>query len=175
MGFNKAAGIMDVALQEGWEKIMITSAQAQTLSRVHGLSLAEINHVWNQNIKQVTEPPGEDVWQTPAETVALGTGDCEDLAIAKFFSIPAWHKKDLHIVRLEDGQVHMYTVVDDTWVLDVTPHVHRLDGRPSGEQFIKSVPNHGTDPRWSWLLSSYIRGYGQNLAAIYAMLHKVQL
>ena len=32
---------------------------------------------------------GKDHWQTPDETTELGTGDCEDIAIAKFFSLKA--------------------------------------------------------------------------------------
>lgn len=36
---------------------------------------------WNQQLRYVREPPGRDDWQTWADTVQLGTGDCEDLCI----------------------------------------------------------------------------------------------
>lgn len=36
---------------------------------------------WGQHVRYVREPPGRDEWQTWADTVRLGTGDCEDLAI----------------------------------------------------------------------------------------------
>ena len=34
-----------------------------------------------QRFRYRAEPPGQDRWQTPAETEALGEGDCEDMAV----------------------------------------------------------------------------------------------
>ena len=38
----------------------------------------------NQEIRYQEEPPGADVWQTPEETWAIKSGDCEDYAILKY-------------------------------------------------------------------------------------------
>lgn len=37
------------------------------------------------NIEYKAEPKGQDYWQTPNETLELGTGDCEDFVILAVF------------------------------------------------------------------------------------------
>jgi predicted transglutaminase-like cysteine proteinase len=51
--------------------------------------ITEINDAVNASIKYEPEPPGQDIWQTPRETTELGRGDCEDIAIAKYFRLRA--------------------------------------------------------------------------------------
>ena len=54
--------------------------------------IAFINVEVNQRIAYAADPesaPGADVWSTPCETLARGTGDCEDFAITKFFLLLA--------------------------------------------------------------------------------------
>ena len=54
--------------------------------------IAFVNVEINQRIEYAADPesaPGADVWSTPCETLARGTGDCEDFAITKFFLLLA--------------------------------------------------------------------------------------
>jgi len=50
----------------------------------NGRIMLDINDWVNTNIKYLKDKPG-DHWQTLAETIKLGTGDCEDFVIAKKF------------------------------------------------------------------------------------------
>jgi predicted transglutaminase-like cysteine proteinase len=52
-----------------------------------GTTLAEIarcNSALNHTIVYTPEPDSVDVWQTPAQTLSLNRGDCEDCAILKY-------------------------------------------------------------------------------------------
>jgi predicted transglutaminase-like cysteine proteinase len=54
--------------------------------------LALVNTFVNKNIRFGTDLEvweHEDYWATPLETVGRGSGDCEDFAIAKYFSLLA--------------------------------------------------------------------------------------
>lgn len=44
-----------------------------------------VNIAVNRKIQY--KPDAVDHWQSPAETARLGTGDCEDYAIAKYFEL----------------------------------------------------------------------------------------
>jgi predicted transglutaminase-like cysteine proteinase len=51
-----------------------------------------VNVAVNQRVDYAPDPasaPGGDIWSTPYETLARGTGDCEDFAITKFFLLLA--------------------------------------------------------------------------------------
>ena len=53
---------------------------------------AFVNLAINRGVAYAPDPPtapGGDVWSTPFETLARGAGDCEDLAIAKFYLLIA--------------------------------------------------------------------------------------
>lgn len=60
-----------------------------------GLALGDripfVNGAINQRVAYAAdiEQFGGDLWLTPLETLALGRGDCEDMAIAKFFLLLA--------------------------------------------------------------------------------------
>ncbi|MEH6396892.1 transglutaminase-like cysteine peptidase [Pseudoalteromonas sp.] len=54
--------------------------------------VALVNDFFNQTIAYQTDSQlwgKEDYWATPIETLAQGAGDCEDFAIAKYFSLLA--------------------------------------------------------------------------------------
>jgi len=80
------------------------------------------------SITYVKEPEGNDVWQTPKETLK-GWGDCEDFAI--LLASVAVHKKVPCMVKFVaiDGEFinHVYPVLydepSDTWLAcDATPN-----------------------------------------------------
>ena len=77
-----------------WKELIATK---QNVPEEHKLSLVndfinrllfvdDIDH-WNR----------EDYWATPLETVSSGGGDCEDFAIAKYFTLKYLHVSDEHM------------------------------------------------------------------------------
>lgn len=68
----------------------------QLARHLRGLPPAERRAALNQQVNQLVDYTsdlelcgGRDCWQTPAETLAAGRGDCEDYAIAKYFLLDA--------------------------------------------------------------------------------------
>lgn len=70
----------------------------------------------------------EDYWATPIETLASNGGDCEDFAIAKYFSlrrlgVPAEQMRITYVKALELNEPHMvltyYSDNGDPLVLDI--------------------------------------------------------
>lgn len=118
------------------------------------MNLADVNDAWNRRIKYLAEPKGKDDWQLPSETIALGTGDCEDLAIGKFFTIQwgdKW-KPELMVCRLGE-QAHVVVVVDG-WVLDnAAPNIVKLSARPDITPVSRSTQGNPVDPRFAWVLA----------------------
>lgn len=71
---------------QNWRELMTTN---QTLAEPQKLDV--VNSFFNR----LTFTPDmqtwkrEDYWATPLETLALGAGDCEDFALAKYFTLTA--------------------------------------------------------------------------------------
>jgi predicted transglutaminase-like cysteine proteinase len=76
-------------------------------------------------IEDITNWGLPDYWETPGEFMAHG-GDCEDFAIAKYFSLIrlGFSPRDLRIVIVSDSQAHGFHAVlvahlaGTTWLLD---------------------------------------------------------
>jgi predicted transglutaminase-like cysteine proteinase len=71
--------------------------------------LGEINRAINLKLKPVSDLAlygAEDVWSPPLATLAIGAGDCEDYAIAKFVALQeaGVSPDDLRIVILRDDR-----------------------------------------------------------------------
>ena len=49
--------------------------------------LERVNIQVNRDIKYQSELQGQDYWQTPAETMKKGSGDCEDFALLKMYTL----------------------------------------------------------------------------------------
>jgi predicted transglutaminase-like cysteine proteinase len=69
--------------------------------------LGDVNRAINLRIKPMSDWAlygAEDVWSPPLATLAIGAGDCEDYAIAKFFALQkaGVSADDLRIVILRD-------------------------------------------------------------------------
>ena len=85
------------------------------------------------------EPPGRDMWQTPAELARSGVGDCEDFALDAMFRV-TWAELPgtarVGYCFRSDNQAHMVCLYRppheaDPWVLDVAVgDVCRLSERP---------------------------------------------
>ncbi|WP_228028204.1 transglutaminase-like cysteine peptidase [Chitinibacter fontanus] len=70
-----------------WQELLSTGAKGDELARLNA-----VNNFFNERIifapdRQVWGV--EDYWATPVEFLGRGAGDCEDFAIAKYFSLLA--------------------------------------------------------------------------------------
>lgn len=122
----------------------------------------EVNRYWNQRIRQVNEPRGMDYWQLPSETIYWGTGDCEDVAILKLFTmVPVLSHSDIpiHLLTINHRSegAHVVLLVG-TWVLDNLLD-DLVDIKEYGELYINNIRftsdvngNDGSDPRFVALL-----------------------
>lgn len=82
--------------------------------------LGEINRALNLAIRPASDGP-IDVWSTPLETLARGTGDCEDYAIAKFLA--------LRFAGVASDDIRIVVVHDAAYREDHAVAAARLDGR----------------------------------------------
>jgi len=58
------------------------------------VTIQEVDKFWNSSIKYKTDMAqfgARDYWQSPIETLTNGRGDCEDIAIGKFFTLVGFH------------------------------------------------------------------------------------
>ncbi|NJM32100.1 MAG: sulfate adenylyltransferase [Limnobacter sp.] len=102
--------------------------------------LTIVNDFWN-SLHQVTDERlyGQaDVWTTPFETLKMGAGDCEDMAIGKYFSlVKAGVNEDrlriAHVSHYRYGAHMVVLFTDDAkqqWVLDsLSPNIKTLENR----------------------------------------------
>ncbi len=91
------------------------------------LELGEINRAINLKIKPKSDLAlygTDDVWSSPLATLAIGAGDCEDYAIAKFVALQeaGVSADDLRIVILRDDIRKEYHAVvaarlDGNWLV----------------------------------------------------------
>jgi predicted transglutaminase-like cysteine proteinase len=126
----------------------------QVLQAVNGAEdeaqLAAVNQFFNRQVIFTDDPVAwgvVDHWASPIETLAKGRGDCEDYAIAKYFSLLALGmptaKLRLVYVRVQTGgvaQAHMVLayypapqaepLVLDNLITDIRPASRRPDLTP---------------------------------------------
>ncbi len=71
----------------GWQDLLDTGPKGDDLARLN-----RVNNFFNERIIFVPDRQVwgvEDYWATPVEFLGRGAGDCEDFAIAKYFSLLA--------------------------------------------------------------------------------------
>jgi len=135
----------DAAVQPLW--LLLDGVQAQDeLSRLRTIHL-----FFNRRIRFATDEVAwgqVDYWASPLETLRRGAGDCEDFAIAKYFSllaagVPAARLRLVYVrARLDEGPLQPHMVLAyyaapgaDPLVLDnlqddIVPASRRDDLRP---------------------------------------------
>ncbi len=94
-----------------WKKLLISAKQIKDDQK----KLTLINDFFNQKIDFVNDIDHwqkKDYWATPLEFVASGAGDCEDFAIAKYFSLLAAGVAEeklriTYVKALKQKQAHM--------------------------------------------------------------------
>jgi len=95
---------------DAWQKLLATQKQLSEVQRLqvvnlffnHQVRYAEDIDVWHV----------EDYWATPIEALWKGAGDCEDYAIAKYFSlrhlgIPSDKLRITYVKALQQNRAHM--------------------------------------------------------------------
>lgn len=98
-----------VARLERWESLVWDNAYESTPNKLN-----RVNDFFNQLrfVSDSTHWQQEDYWATPFETLASNGGDCEDFAIAKYFTlrqlgIPASQLRITYVKALRQNQAHM--------------------------------------------------------------------
>lgn len=100
-------------------------------------TLIAVNNYVNKKVQYRTDDKvwnKSDYWASPAETFAKGLGDCDDYAIAKYFTLKqlGFSEKDMRLVVLKDkskNEIHAVLAVKngasyyilDNQLKDVTP------------------------------------------------------
>lgn len=82
------------------------------------VKINRVNHFFNSQIKYQDDLPlwgKKDYWASPVETIGRGMGDCEDYAIAKFFSltalgVPESKLRLMYVRQLTLNQPHMVLI-----------------------------------------------------------------
>lgn len=93
-----------------WQQLLSTASTLDTADK-----LRAVNQLINNSILYVSDQQTwgqQEYWATPAETVKRGQGDCEDFAIAKYFSlikmgIASSQLRLMHVKDLNSNSAHM--------------------------------------------------------------------
>ena len=105
-------------LQKSWQS-MVQEGLRPDSSELERLTL--VNTFFNKNIRFGTDLEvweQEDYWATPLETLGRGAGDCEDFAIAKYFSLVA-----LGVPEPKLRFVYVRALLQHGQTLRVEPHM----------------------------------------------------
>lgn len=95
---------------DAWQELMATQNQGSELER-----LQVVNRFFNQQVRYVEDIDlwhEVDYWATPVQSLLKGAGDCEDYAIAKYFSlrrmgIPSDKLRITYVKALRQNRAHM--------------------------------------------------------------------
>ncbi|MGS7254215.1 cysteine protease LapG [Pseudomonas sp. SK] len=95
---------------DAWQNLMATQKQGTELER-----LQAVNRFFNQQLRYVEDIDlwhEVDYWATPIQALIKGAGDCEDYAIAKYFSlrrmgIPSEKLRITYVKALRQNRAHM--------------------------------------------------------------------
>ncbi|MBF8730290.1 cysteine protease LapG [Pseudomonas guariconensis] len=95
---------------DAWQQLLATQQQGSELER-----LRQVNLFFNQQLRYVEDIDlwrDVDYWATPIQSLIKGAGDCEDYAIAKYFSlrrmgIPSEKLRITYVKALRQNRAHM--------------------------------------------------------------------
>lgn len=108
-----------------WNRIVKTSPLvASSQEEVTEKTLLEVNKSYNKRIKYLLE--NKDYWQTPGETLAKGTGDCEDIAIAKYYELAS---KGIPVENMQLVIGDSFGIMHTVLMVKLDDEVYFLDNR----------------------------------------------
>jgi predicted transglutaminase-like cysteine proteinase len=128
---------------ERWRDVLVDNQSDSDWSKIR-----KVNHFFNKNIAYQDDLQlwgKKDYWASPVETIGRGKGDCEDYAIAKYFSLTSLGVDEsklrlMYVRQLTVNQPHMVLIYfenpkDVPFVLDnfnpkVLPASKRRDLKP---------------------------------------------
>jgi len=95
---------------DAWQRLLATQGQGSETQR-----LQVVNQFFNQQLRYVEDIDlwhEVDYWATPIQSLLKGAGDCEDYAIAKYFSlrrmgIPSEKLRITYVKALSQNRAHM--------------------------------------------------------------------
>lgn len=95
---------------DAWQRLLATQDQGSEMQR-----LQVVNQFFNQQLRYVEDIDlwhEVDYWATPIQSLIKGAGDCEDYAIAKYFSlrrmgIPSDKLRITYVKALTQNRAHM--------------------------------------------------------------------
>jgi predicted transglutaminase-like cysteine proteinase len=146
-----------------WLKLLRTASQDSYWNQLN-----KVNSFFNKQLSYQNDLSlwgKKDYWATPVESLGRGRGDCEDYAIAKFFSlvalgIPEDKFRLMYVRQLEINEPHMVLIyfeepdaiplVLDNYNPRIKPASQRRDLKP-----IYSFNGHGL-----WLAKAKAKGTG---------------
>jgi predicted transglutaminase-like cysteine proteinase len=104
------ADAQSAALLASWQLLL-----ASTGGEDDRALLERVNRFVNRSVSFVSDQQAwgqQDYWATPAQTLGRGMGDCEDFAIAKYFSlvrigVPSEKLRLTFVKALKQNQAHM--------------------------------------------------------------------
>lgn len=166
--------IVAVAAQHGEQALANARALQLAMATVLGLDepskLSAVNDFYNRRIayREDLELWGQvDYWASPMETLQKGAGDCEDYAIAKYFTlvalgVPHRRLRMVYVRAQLSGTVvpHMvlayYAAADsDPWVLDsLVPELRQASRRPD----LTPVFSFNAEGIWEGMVGASVRG-----------------
>lgn len=129
-----------IARLEAWHKLVSDLSGASESQQ-----LQQVNRFFNTHIRYAEDVDLWDVsdyWASPEETLGRGAGDCEDFALAKYFTlrqlgVAPEHLRLLYTTLASNGQAHMVlaywptpqheALILDNLDADLTPLLQRQD------------------------------------------------
>jgi len=152
MPLEALSSAISEARLSSWHNLLKQNAQDDD----EHAQLQRVNDFINRSVTFVSDQQAwgvDDYWATPAQTLLLGQGDCEDFAIAKYFSlvrmgVPSDKLRLTFVKALKQNQAHMVLAYYPTpsaqpLILDnldtrIRPASERTDLLP-----VYSFNNHG--------------------------------
>ena len=110
---NKSFGDAGEQRARAWQKILVESQDSNDWNKIN-----KVNRFVNENVSYEDDLllwGKKDYWASPIETIGGGRGDCEDYAIAKFFSltalgVPEEKLRLMYVRQLDVNQPHMVLI-----------------------------------------------------------------
>ena len=81
-------------------------------SSVYAITPEEVSEYMISHIERKAETTRYDYWQTPEETIKLGTGDCEDFTFLAYSLLKKSYKCYIVRINAEPKLDHMILVID---------------------------------------------------------------